>query len=68
MNQLRSTTGLRARKGQALVEYALTALVVISVFFVINTTVKRGIGGLWKAMARNIVAGCPGCEVPTELN
>ena len=33
----------------------------------VNLQIRRNLGQLWKALARDIAAGCPGCEAPEGL-
>jgi Flp pilus assembly pilin Flp len=71
MRQLLAQRGLYARstrqRGQALVEYALALVIIVGVFMIINSSIKRGIGGMWTFMAKNVAAGCPGCEPPPQV-
>lgn len=56
------------QQGQTLIEYALSILVVLGMFFVINNSVLRGIGKLWLTLAKEIAAPCPKCAPPEALN
>lgn len=58
----------RRQRGQALIEYVLTILLCIGAATFINSSIKRGIGRIWLSLAKDIVPGCPGCEVPDDLN
>jgi hypothetical protein len=57
----------RRESGQGLIEYALAVLLVLGLFLTMNSQIKRGISKLWKAMAKDIAAGCPGCEPPDTM-
>jgi hypothetical protein len=57
----------RRQSGQALVEYAMTIVLIMGVFFIIDLRIRKTVGGLWKMMARDIAPGCPGCEPPDAL-
>ncbi len=56
------------RRGQALVEYMMAVLLCLGVAGIISNGLKRGISNLWTKMAKDIAPGCPGCELPDELN
>lgn len=65
----------KQQSGQGLLEYALTVLVVLFLFQVMDTQIRKGIAKLWKYLAQNVAAGCPvpspgeGCQasIPDEL-
>ncbi len=57
----------RNQTGQALVEYALTILMVVIAFTAVELQIRRNLGQLWNSLARDIAAGCPGCEAPEGL-
>ncbi|MBI2605689.1 MAG: hypothetical protein HYW49_06375 [Deltaproteobacteria bacterium] len=60
--------GLRAtRSGQGLVEYALTVLLVLGLFSIMNYRIMKGIGVLWKTLAAEIASACPDCTRPSQL-
>ncbi len=56
-----------ARSGQGLVEYALTVLLVLGLFSIMNYRIMKGIGALWKTLATEIVSACPDCTRPSQL-
>lgn len=66
MNQQIARKGAR-NKGQALVEYMLLVGLCVVIAGAINTTIKIGIKKMWVAMAKEIVPGCPGCELPPDV-
>ncbi|MEW6056435.1 MAG: hypothetical protein AB1540_07455 [Bdellovibrionota bacterium] len=57
----------RRKRGQALIEYVVATVVIVGVFFAIDFQIRRSIGRLWKALAQDVAAGCPGCESPASI-
>lgn len=57
----------RRQRGQGLIEFAMAALLILGLFAVIDTRIKKTMGGLWLALAKDIAPGCPGCEPPENL-
>jgi len=55
------------QSGQALVEYVLTVVLVMSLFFLFNRAILTRIGSLWKTMAAEIAAACPNCTPPEQI-
>ncbi len=51
-----------------MVEYMLAVLLCLALSGVISTQMKKGVGRLWKMMAKDIAPACPGCTAPDELN
>ena len=58
----------RAKSGQTLVEYALVILVVIGIYAVMNRSILKGVGKLWKGLASELAAACPDCDKPDVFN
>lgn len=65
----------KKQRGQALLEYALTILVVLGMYRIMDHQIRKSIGKMWTYMAQNIAAACPvpsagrGCQnsIPEEL-
>ncbi len=51
---------------QAVVEYILGVVLVLSLFSILALGFRRILMSLWISFAKAIVAPCPGC--PSELN
>ncbi len=54
-------------KGQALVEYVLTIVIVVMIFMAMNHFVMKGVGTIWTVMAKKVAAPCPSCTPPPEI-
>jgi Flp pilus assembly pilin Flp len=52
---------MKSREGQAMVEYMIMLVFVLSVMGTFNGTLKAAILGIWGFYTREIAAGCPGC-------
>jgi Flp pilus assembly pilin Flp len=59
--------GARNQSGQAVVEYMLMLLTVISVVSIMGFGFRKSLFALWQSFARDIAAACPGCPPPSNV-
>jgi Flp pilus assembly pilin Flp len=59
---------LKDESGQALIEYALLMLVVVSVVGFMKTSLKELTVKLWVFFAKRIAAPCATCDAGTEFD
>ncbi len=58
---------LKDEGGQAIVDYVLTLLVVVSVVTILAKGFRTTLLSLWQMMAREISAPCPGCAADPRI-
>ena len=57
----------KRQSGQSLIEYAMALLIMVSAYKLVDFQLRKNIGKIWLAMAKDIAPGCPGCEAPDQL-
>ncbi len=58
---------VKKKSGQTLVEYVLIVFVIMGIYAVLNRTILKGIGKLWKQLTIEVASACPDCQRPPEL-
>jgi hypothetical protein len=61
---LQKDSPCRSESGQAIVEYILILALALSLVSVIAIGLRKSMFSLWKFMATDITAPCPGCKNP----
>ena len=51
-----------------MIEYMLAIIMCIGLASLMSHQINKGIGKIWKMMAKDIAPGCPGCTPPDDLN
>jgi hypothetical protein len=60
-------TFLRNESGQAIVDYVLTLLLLVSIVTIMATGFRRSLFSLWKTVSREVSAPCPGCAADPSI-
>lgn len=55
------------QRGQAILEYVLMMLIVVSMVAILSKGLKSSLLVIWQFMAQRISAACPGCPPPPNV-
>lgn len=56
-----------SESGQAIVEYVLILVVVVTVMGALGRGLRTSVRSVWVALAKEIAAPCPKCDPPASM-